>query len=388
MNNENHGRQAKQVIAFDTLTALPNAVQDQLAHKHRGIPLVAVLYYGGTVGMTKDPVSDRLVPTDNPEALLEPLVIKGLKEKFQVVWFQVYPKAIDSTNGRWWHWVSIANAIKVLYEQVDGFVVLGGTDTMTHLSSALNFIFPNIGKPVICTGSQIPMAYLGDDATRNLYFAMILAATGDLSGCHLAFADRLMHGLHAFKVRDRGFAAFEAPQRHQIGEFDGAVHLFPGAPRRNPLVTSGRLEMDIRFREGVKIVKLSPATPSESLNHDVRDPTCDAVLIITFGAGNIRDKAMFEGEETHVAIMNRLHEENYPFILGSPMVDGRVNSPYESGALAIDAGGISAQDTCGAALEVKMMRALAIAYDVETDTLNREVFRREMLRNHVGEVDH
>lgn len=388
MKNAIHAKQVAQVIDFEQLTDLPDAVQEQLAHKHRGIPTVAVLYYGGTVGMTKDPVSDRLVPTDNPDALLEPLVIKGLKEKFQVVWFQVYPRAIDSTNGRWWHWVSIANAIRVLYEQVDGFVVLGGTDTMTHLSSALNFIFPNIGKPVICTGSQIPMAYLGDDATRNLYFAMMLAATGDLSGCHLAFADKLMHGLHTFKVRDRGFVAFETPQRHQIGEFDGEAHLFPGAPRRNPLVTLGRLEVDTRFREGVKIVKISPATPSESLLHDVCDPTCDAVLIITFGAGNVRDKPMFEGEETHVAIMERLHVENYPFILGSPMVDGRVDSPYESGALAIDAGGISAQDTCGSALEVKIMRCLARAYDVEADTLDREVFRREMIRSHIGEVDH
>src|SRR3989338_6038677 len=120
---EHYKRQLDRVINYLNFDSLPDAVKDQLARLKTGMHRVCVLYYGGTIGMVRD-AQNRLVPTNDINALLQPLYIKGLNKEVQVVWFQVYPgKAIDSTNGRWFHWVTIGNAIRLLYDLFDGFVV-------------------------------------------------------------------------------------------------------------------------------------------------------------------------------------------------------------------------------------------------------------------------
>src|SRR3989344_8722922 len=225
MKNAIHTLMSGVVVPWSSLDQLPEPVKDQLARTRRhGIPRIAVLYYGGTAFMHRN-AQGKLEPTDDPTEMLRSLQDKGLKGKIDLIWFRVTNQAIDSTNARWVHWVSIGNAIKLLYDMVDGFVVIGGTDTMAHMLAAMNFMFPNIGKPIIGCGAQLPMFRLGDDATRNLYFALATAAS-DISGTHLAFDSKLMHGLHVFKVQDRKFDAFTCPARHMIGEFDGEVHIF------------------------------------------------------------------------------------------------------------------------------------------------------------------
>lgn len=400
MKNAIHCKQKAVVPAYEDLKDLPSSTQEQLAHLKSGIPTVVVLYYGGTIGMKPD-ARGHLVPTDDARDLLQPLTGKGLSERMNVIWFPVWrilekspecpggiwkPKAIDSTNGRWVHWVTIANALRLIYDLVDGFVVCGGTDTMAYVTAALHYIFPNIGKPAVACASQISMHQLGDDGQKNLYFALS-AAAGDLSGCHLAFGDFLRHGLHVFKVKDKALAAFDSPPRFVIGEYDGDVHIFPNAPRRNPLVTKERLEYNPNFHEGVKVVRISPATPCESLLHDAKDPFCSALLLVTYGAGNVRDEGLYEGEKTHIDIMTELHARGYPVVLGSSMMDGKIDSPYISGAKAVseEVGGISSGDTCGPSLEVKMMRCLSNAWG-GNDSLDYQKFRSEIFRNHVGEL--
>lgn len=377
------------VMAFDDLQGLPDSTKAQLAGLDKTLPVVVVLYYGGTIGMKQDE-HGRLVPTDDARELLEPLTIKGLAKKVQVVWLPTHSKAIDSTNGRWVHWVSIGNAIKLLYDLVDGFVVCGGTDTMAHMMAAMQFMFPNTGKPIVGAGAQMSMFELGDDATSNLYYS-IAAAASDLSGAHLAFGDELMHGLHVHKVQDTRNRAFAAPQRHYIGHFAGGeVELYAQAPRRNPLVTGEHLKFHPMFREGIKVVRISPATSSESILHDAKDPTCSVLMLITFGAGNVRDEGVIEGEKTHIDCLRTLRAQQYPVVLGSPMMDGKVDSGYRGGALAVsmdeDGGGaISGGDTTGPTLEVKCMVALAHAWS-DGDAFDYARFRAEMERNHVGEL--
>lgn len=387
---QRHETQKAAVIPFGNLNDLPESTRGQLASLDRTLPVIAVLYYGGTIGMKQDE-HGRLVPTNDAESLLEPLTIKGLTKKVQVIWLPTHSKAIDSTNGRWVHWVSIGNAIRLLYDHIDGFVVCGGTDTMAHMMAAMQFMFPNIGKPVVGAGAQMSMFELGDDATSNLYYSIATAAS-DLSGAHLAFGDELMHGLHIHKVQDTRPRAFAAPSQHYIGHFAGGeVHLYEHAPRRNQLVIGKHLKFRPFFHEGIKVVRISPATPSESLLHDATDPTCSAILLITFGAGNVRDEGIIEEEQTHIDCLRLLRSQKYPVVLGSPMMDGKVDSHYKGGALAVsmedDGGGaISGGDTTGPTLEVKCMVALAKAFDCQDDTLNYDKFRTEMEHNHVGEL--
>ncbi len=366
-----------------------------MAHLRNGMPNILVVYYGGTIGMMEVP-GKGLMPTDEVEKLLAPLNIKGLKTKINIVWCRIGPKkihpddpdAIDSTNARFHHWVSIGNVIKLLYNFFDGFVVVGGTDTMAHLTAALNFMFPNCGKPIIATGAQKSVFELGDDATGNLYHAF-LAASSDLRGAHLAFANVLRNGLKVAKVQDRAFAAFTSPTRHIIGEFDGELHLMGNRLTRNPFVTSKNLVFDPRFMEGVSVVELSPSSSSEDILNVAMGPKTSVLLLVTYGAGNVRNLPSYRGELTHIDAMTRLYKMGIPVVLGSPMLDGRVDSPYAPGieALSKKVGGISGHDITGSALHVKCMVALARSWNHTTRMVNREKFKDVMYTNLVGESD-
>ncbi len=115
--NELHLASKGAVLPYATLDELPASVLDRMAKLRRDKPVVFVLYYGGTIGMTKLKNSlDKKVygPTDNVEQLLEPLALKGVTDEVQIVWIQTCHKAIDSTNGRWVHWVTIGNLIRLV----------------------------------------------------------------------------------------------------------------------------------------------------------------------------------------------------------------------------------------------------------------------------------
>lgn len=389
---ESHKREAAAVKRFDSESDLPDGVKIQLAHLRTDLPNIAILYYGGTLGMVADK-NGFLVPTDNPDELLKPLILKGINQEINPIWFRVTDHAIDSTNGRWPYWVTIGNAIKRLYEDfndqpggINGFVIAGGTDTMAHLTAGLKFIMPNIGRPVITTGAQSPIFKSGTDAESNIYFSLG-AAAADLSGVHQAFANRLIDGLRVHKVRDTNFDAFDCPSGYQLGEFNSqGVKLFDNAPRRNKYVTSEQLEFNPEFRDGIKVVRLSPAARSASILHDALDPTAQALLLITYGAGNVRDEGLYPEEMTHIDALRVLREAQYPVVLGSSMMDGVIESPYAAGAKAVAKGveAISARNVTGASLEVKMMRCLALAHS--NGDFDYPGFRKQMERNHVGEL--
>jgi|GEM_PF-1910385 len=369
---------------------VPETTKAQLAALRPGLPRVIVPYLGGTAGMLMDE-HGHLVPTNDADRLLKPLVIKGLNGYVQVVWYPILPVALDSTNARWVHWATVGNMVKNFYDYCDGYCVVGGTDTKAELAAAGHFMFSNLAKAVIPTGGQKPIMDLGDDTTNNLTFAILAAASGKVAGFHVAFGNKLMHGLEVHKQKDRDFDAFACAPRHQIGHFDGDVNIYDNAPRGNLHVTSVRLEFDSRFREGVITERISTATPTEQLLEAAKSTTCQAMLLTTFGAGNTRDQTVVEGEITHIRCLRLLHDAGYPVVLGSPMQDGVVDSPYRSGALSVsteeDGGSaISAGNTTGATLDVKMCRALADGWNDEDGMLNRDKFRASMARNHCGEL--
>ena len=385
-----HEKMLGSVIEFPTLDALPDYVKGQLAKfdRHSNKSKILALYYGGTLGMEYVQLEGAkvLAASNDVDRLLKPLKERGLEDKIEVVWFPVLNKAIDSTNGRWPHWVSIANGIELLYDHFDGFVVAGGTDTMSYLMAAMHFIFPNIGKPIIGAAAQQAIGDWGEDAVRNLTFAL-QAATEDLSGAHLAFYDNLRHGLHLFKIRDKGYNAFDSPDKYRIGKFEqGNVELFGDYPRRFQVINKSNLKVNRNFLDGIFPTEISPFVYADSLLHMAQDPLTVAILLKTYGAGNARDLSIFERDPTHIEVLKKLHEQQFPVILGSPMQDGVVESPYESGEKAILAGAISGGNTTGSTLHVKISRALYNAWDAKTG-LDYGRFRREMYYNHVGEFD-
>lgn len=139
------------VINVEKIEDLPDYVLEQMAamSSTRNFK-IAVLYTGGTIGMALDE-NGKLIPINDANHLMKPLEMKGLGKKISSVWYRVNDPAIDSTNGRWPYRVTLGNTIKLLYDKFDGFVVVSGTDTMAHMVAALQFMFPNAGKPIIAT---------------------------------------------------------------------------------------------------------------------------------------------------------------------------------------------------------------------------------------------
>ena len=148
------------------------------------------------------------------------------------------------------------------------------------------------------------------------------------------------------------------------------------------LVSSG----DKDFLDGIHITRINPFGYADSLLHMSKDPLTVAILLETYGAGNARDLSLFHDDMNHVEVARILHEQKFPFVLGSPMQDGVVDSPYESGTKVILAGAISGGNTTGSTLPVKMSRALYNSWNTKTG-LDYDKFRAEMYKNHVGEFD-
>lgn len=349
------------IIPYASHEELPEVVKEQLAILPRTDrkPKVLTLYYGGTLGMHWEEKGGQkvLLPTEDAKELLQPLEKWGLSDKMHIVWFPVLKRPIDSTNARWPHWVSIGNALKLLYDDFDGFVVAGGTDTLRFMTASMHFMFPNFGKPNIAAAAQKEAGSWGSDAPENLAFSFETACS-DISGAHLALARKIRDGRHIFKIKDREYEAFDSPQRYILGHFDGNVNLYPNHPRRNPLVNSGNLQYSPYFRDGIFSTEIQPFMETGTLLHLSTDPLTQAILFVTYEAGNIRNQPQYEGELTHVDVVKQLHGKRFPFVLGSPMQDGRVESPYDPGVEAIQGGAISGGDTTGASLLVKMSRVL------------------------------
>lgn len=406
---QRHQKMLGAVIPYTSKAELPDLVKEQLAYLPGDSrkPKVCVLYYGGTLGMHWEERAGEkvLVPTDNARELLQPLEERGLYDRMHVVWFPVLKKAIDSTNSRWPYWVTIANAMRLLYDDFDGFGIAGGTDSLRFLTAAMHIQLPNFGKPAIAIAAQKENIGWGSDAPENMAFGLD-AACSDLRGAHLAFRSKLRDGRHIFKVKDKEYEAFDCPPQHVLGHFQGELVIYPNAPRRNTLVTAARLEFNPKFMDGIASSEIHPFNAAESLIYQSTDPLVQAILLITYGAGNVRNEPIFEGEMTHVDAIREFHKRRFPFVLGSPMQDGRIDSHYAVGDEAIKAGAISGGDTTGAMLYVKISRALANSWWTEErryeDQHSHHVsphstldvrygvdykeFRRQMYMDHVGEL--
>ena len=394
--NEIHAKNLATVRKYSSERDLPEIVQDQIAAipDNTAKKRVLILYYGGTLGMTYEERhgSRVLVPTDDTKKLLLPIQnkrfedCKTLEEKMHLVWLSALDKPIDSTNARFPHWLSMANIITLLYDEFDGFVIAGGTDTHNYLLAAMALIFRNIGKPIIGTGAQLPIEHWGEDASNNLSFALS-AALSDLSGVYSAFYNDLRDGRRIFKVKDKDPDAFASPDAYKVGRFTSSqLNLFGNYLKRDYSINGDNLTVERDFRDGIHEMEISPFTDPRVMLSIAKDERTHAILLKTYGAGNVRDLKLHELDESYVTVLKELHEQGFPVILGSPMQDGVVDSPYDTGDKAMEAGAISGGNTTGAMLMAKISRCLALAWNQEIG-LDYLKFRSLMYTNHVGEFD-
>ncbi|WP_196891290.1 asparaginase [Aureivirga marina] len=258
-------------------------------------PKILLLYTGGTIGMIKDYQTGALRPF-NFEKILERIPeLHQLGCDIETISFE---KPIDSSNMNIPYWNQITEIIEQNYQKYDGFVVLTGSDTMAYTSSAISFMFENLQKPVIFTGSQLPIGDLRTDAKENLITSIHIAASQNEDGnpiiqevC-LYFEYKLYRANRTTKINADQFEAFTSMNFPPLAE-SGVKLKF----NEHLLLGKGNLEENLVVRKNmindVVILKIFPGITETTVKAILNIPNLKGVVLETYGSGNAPTKSWF-----------------------------------------------------------------------------------------------
>lgn len=246
-----------------------------------------IIYTGGTIGMIENPETRTLEPYNFDHLIENVPKLKLLDIDIESVEFE-HP--IDSSSMNPQHWRDIAKSIKDNYDNCDGFVVLHGTDTMAYTASALSYMLKNLDKPVIITGSQLPIGDVRTDGEENLITALQVASSYDKDGKHIVrevailFEDFLWRGNRSTKHSSDNFNAFSSNNYPALASIGMGIHfnrelLLDCAP-------DGPFEVDYGMDTNVMFIDLFPGIQENVVRHMLSTPGIKGAVIKTFGAGN------------------------------------------------------------------------------------------------------
>lgn len=246
---------------------------------------ILVLYTGGTIGMMKDNATGALVPF-NFDGIYEQLpVLRNFG--YQIDFFSFDP-LIDSSNMQPEFWIRLAEKIKDNYEQYDGFVVLHGSDTMAYTASALSFMLENLNKPVVFTGSQLPMGVVRTDGRENFLAAIEIAAAKEddtpmVPEVCIFFQNQLMRGNRTTKFNAENFNAFASGNFPSLAEV--GVHI---KYNKEKILKPNfkKLKLHDRLDPNVGVLKLFPGITESFVRHTLKTPGLRGLILETFGSGN------------------------------------------------------------------------------------------------------
>ena len=253
---------------------------------------ILIIYTGGTIGMIQDPKTGSLTPF-NFNGIYDQ--IPELKRFHYHLDFYGFDPLIDSSNTHPKYWVELASVIEKHYESYDGFVVLHGTDTMSYTASALSFLLENLGKPVIFTGSQLPLGVLRTDGRENFITAIELAAAREdgvpaVPEVCIYFENQLMRANRTLKYNAENFNAFISPNYPLLVE----AGIYFKFNRHNIFKPSGKkLNVYKELDPHVGLLKLFPGIQREFIQATLEVPNQRAIIIETFGAGNATTESWF-----------------------------------------------------------------------------------------------
>lgn len=247
---------------------------------------ILIIYTGGTIGMIKDPVTDELSNVDFRLISHHVPEINRLNIEMDSVSFD---QPVDSSEICPDHWKEIAQSIEKNYTSYDGFVVLHGSDTMAFTASALSFMLNGLQKPVILTGSQLPIGVIRTDGKENLITALEIAAAKNEMGKSLVtevavyFDYKLLRGNRCTKDSAENFEAFRSPNYPELAS--AGVHLYYHLDYLYRNETE-EFTVNLEVNERIALIKLYPGINFELYEQIFDRSKTDAVVIETFGAGN------------------------------------------------------------------------------------------------------
>src|SRR5574344_2214165 len=248
---------------------------------------VLLIYTGGTIGMNRNPHTGALEPFDFEHLLINVPELNQFDT--HIATYQFNPP-IDSSDMSPKLWTELAHIIAKNYNDFDGFVILHGTDTMAYTASALSYMLENLTKPVILTGSQLPIGQLRTDGKENLVTSIELASAHDVYGHALVpevciyFSGRLLRGNRSTKQNADGFNAFDTfnyPHLCEAGvNFTFAKHHILKPDYSKPMIPHFNMDPN------VMVFSLFPGIQASIFGHVLNAPELQGVVMRSFGSGN------------------------------------------------------------------------------------------------------
>lgn len=256
---------------------------------------ILLIYTGGTIGMKQNPVTSALEPFNFHQILEE---VPELNKFVHTIDIHSFDPPVDSSDIKVSTWQEIALLIEGKYDMYDGFVVLHGTDTMSYSASALSFMLDNLSKPVIFTGSQLPIGMLRTDGKENLISAIEIAAAKNNYGMSMVpevcifFENQLFRGNRTTKSNAENFNAFRSPNHPPLAE--AGIHIRYNTPyiRAHPPAEK-KLEVFTSLCTEVAILKIFPGISQATVNATINIPGLKALILETYGSGNAPTEEWF-----------------------------------------------------------------------------------------------
>lgn len=245
---------------------------------------ILIIYTGGTIGMVNDPQSGTLIPFDFGQIQQNVPELARLNYDLEV---HSFDPILDSSNMDAEVWVELARIIEKNYHAFDGFVILHGSDTMAYTASALSFMLENLAKPVVLTGSQLPIGEIRTDAKENLITALEIAATKKNGAARvpevcICFDYQLFRGNRAIKYNSEKFEAFRSPNYPKLAEAGVQLTFFNNYIQKP---SKAELLINDKLNTNIGVLKLYPGISKQAVEA-ITTSSLDAIVLETFGSGN------------------------------------------------------------------------------------------------------
>lgn len=299
---------------------------------------ILLVYTGGTIGMIKNPETGVLTAFNFDELLSNIPELKLLEHDISTVSFD---EPVDSSDMDTTDYVKLANLIEEHFEDYDGFVVLHGSDTMSYTASAISFMFENLKKPIIFTGSQLPIGDLRTDAKENLITSIQLAGLKEqgktvIKEVGLYFEYKLYRANRTTKVNAEHFEAFESANFPPIAE--SGVNLKINYEKLMKPNMRKKMVVHKSLNDNILILKLFPGINQQTLKHIFDTPHIEGVILETFGSGNAKTDDWFT-EALKIIIERGVHVVNVTQCVGGAVLMGKYATSERLKKLGVISGG-------------------------------------------------
>ena len=334
---------------------------------------ILIIYTGGTIGMIMDPAKKALKPFDFNQITEEVPELKKIKCNINAVSFK---NPVDSSNINTSVWEKIGDYIIKNFNQYDGFVVLHGTDTMSYTASALSFMFENLTKPIIFTGSQLPIGMVRTDGKENLITAIEIAADRKedkpvVQEVAIYFEYQLYRANRTTKISTEHFDAFKSYNYPILAEAGISINYNFNALKKPEKST---FSYHKGFDSSVSVLHFFPGIDIRHISYVIKNPDIKVFVLLTYGSGNLPIN------EKLISLIKKQTQKGKIFLNVSQCKAGKVEQgKYETGQQLLEVGVVGVKDMT---LESALAKAMFL---LEKNKKNRSSFVKEFLTIKAGE---